>query len=125
MIGLTVTGGYLVMSALVARALLRTIMTRPVCGECREGWFAGRCYGSHWSVFDKRPLPAWVPLGEVTERPLGIAAVAVLGGLAWPFTGLMLLAMRAPRTPGELHRLTNEQADRIAELERELEARHE
>jgi hypothetical protein len=115
-IGWGIFFAYLLTSALTGRALLRIIMTRPICKKCREGWFTGKCF--YHGIYDGPVVR--VPFGEVSERPLGIAALATAAGLAWPFTGLVVVVMRASRTPDELARLNAEMSDTIRALEQQL-----
>lgn len=122
-IGWLIAAGYLTVSALTSRALMRIVMTRPVCTIHQEGWFTGRCFSSysHTDLYGKvRPDYKRVPLGELVERPLGIAALMTLAGLAWPFTGLVAVTMHARRTPDEMARHNAEMAEMIRGLERQI-----
>jgi len=122
-IGWLIFAGYLLLAAVTSRALMRIIMTRTVCTICKEGWFTGRCF-SPWrhQVFGgvDYASPQRVPMGEVMPRSILIGVVAVLAGLGWPFTGFVVLAMRAPRTSGELARDNADLVARIHDLERSI-----
>ncbi len=91
--------GYLFVSGVIARIMMMLFMNRPVCVEHTEGWFAGHC-SSHYhekvNLVDGRPKMA--PLRKVADQPVGVAFVALLLGLAWPFTMLLLIVWWSTRT---------------------------
>lgn len=120
MIGWGVVLIWVLISALTGRALMRIIISRPVCAHHQKGWFLGSCGEMHHGHYFTRP-DEMRPLGELTERPVGVATLAALGGLLWPFTLIVVCAMHAKPTSAEMKRRNGEMASEIDRLTRIVE----
>lgn len=104
--------GYLALTMVTARAALIARMSEKACqqGNSRE-----HCREYH-------PRNCWATRGAVGDRRLYDAWIAMCIGAAWFVTLPMIGVFKGtPLTGGELTRVNKEQADRIKDIQAELD----
>lgn len=112
MVGLIVLFVFLAGWVYGARLMLAYRMTRMECTKGHAGYICRQVYDGRCAA----------PAGELRDRTLKDASIALGVGLAWPVLILAhLLTVTTPPTPGEAKRTIREQERRIAEQNADIE----